>query len=290
MWKKGKVFLIQTMQYQDKFPVLLDYLFTHNCQYTGHLYCDNTVRNRSMCFVWIWWMPSPCVSMKGEVVSNYLCWGAIANLLHLRLFFVLGQIAVTRPSRVHFKCHRNVIVSPDSCERHRRRGRKREFHLLLSEARRETRAPPSERSASSLTDHWYLGSKRNGNESKSGGIIIPSERFSICHKRRSPGLGNFPPRIYGEHKRESYAIFSFLRDERQVGGSSSRLEGMGWVGGGVRFFSFLMKSRRVSVCECVCACVRACVCVSSFPGLQIAVIREHQKWHFFLCIPSTLLF
>lgn len=141
----------------------------------------------------------------------------------LKTFFVAGLIAVTRPSRVHFKCHRNVSVSPDSCEWHRRRGHNREFHLLLSVARCETCAPPSERSVSSLTDHWYLGSKRNGNESKSGGIIIPSERFSICHKRRSPGLGNFPPRIYGEHKKESYAIFSVLRDERQVRGSS-RLE------------------------------------------------------------------
>lgn len=198
-----------------------------------------------------------CLNKRGGRLQLSLLRGH-CKLATLKTFFVVGQIAVTRPSRVHFKCHRNVIVSPDSCERHRRRGRNREFHLLLSEARRETRAPPSERSASSLTDHWYLGSKRNGNESKSGGIIIPSERFSICHKRRSPGLGNFPPRIYGEHKKESYAIFSFLRDERQVGGSSSRLEG---VGGGPAFFHFSWKAAVcpcVSVCMCALAAFQAC--------------------------------
>lgn len=79
-----------------------------------------------------------------------------------------GNEAQQGTIRVHFiPCHRPAIVLPDSCEWQRQRGHNGEFHRLCGEGRAKTCALLSRQSGARMTDNWYLGFKRNENESES---------------------------------------------------------------------------------------------------------------------------
>lgn len=112
----------------------------------------------------------PDVYLKVNPISRGNC--ECGTLLKgYKAFSWVGVIVVTRPNRALLRCIWNVTIMSLCCltavNGKTQRGHNGEFHPLSGEGWAKTCAPLSRQSRARLTDNWYLGFKRNENESKS---------------------------------------------------------------------------------------------------------------------------